>query len=89
MNKEKLITKGVKKHFNGQEVLFSVASLNEHFEGLQIHETDILYIGEEDDVEDFVKIGDVNFDNATANEVDPIVDASIEKKAPKKKPAKK
>ena len=47
MNKEKLITKGVKKHFDGQEVLFSVASLNEHFDGLQIHESDVLYIGDE------------------------------------------
>lgn len=67
MKQEELVNKGVEKHFNGQEVLFKVSSLNEHFEGLQIHESDIISI---EDV-DFVKVGDVNFDNATANEVEP------------------
>lgn len=74
MNTEKLISKGVEKHFNGQEVLFKVSSLNEHFEGLQIHESDAIFV---DGVE-FVKVGDVNFDNATANEVSPKVEEETE-----------
>jgi len=69
MNTEKLIAKGIEKHFNGQEVLFKVSSLNEHFEGLQIHESDIISFEEVG----YVKVGDVNFDNATANEVAPKV----------------
>ena len=81
MNTEKLIAKGVEKHFNGQQVLFKVSSLNEHFEGLQIHDSDIITllipnIGAEKDYDEveFVKVGDVNFDNATANEVAPKVE---------------
>lgn len=67
MNTEKLITKGVEKHFNGQEVLFSVESLNEHYSGLLIHESDYIAV-EEKGI--FVKVGDINFDNATSNEVE-------------------
>lgn len=71
---EHLIEKGVKKHFNGQIVLFEVASLNEHFEGLQIHDTDIVKIEqwENDELvgtEKFIKASDVNFDGAVAKEV--------------------
>jgi len=73
MNTEKLIAKGVEKHFNGQQVLFKVSSLNEHFEGLQIHDSDILLIEEEA----YIKVGDVNFDNATANEVAPKVEEEL------------
>lgn len=65
MNTEKLIAKGIEKHFDGQKILFKVESLNEHFDGLQIHETDIIPIGEVG----YVKCSDVNFDNATVNEV--------------------
>jgi hypothetical protein len=68
---EFLVNKGVEKHFNGQEVLFKVSSLNEHFEGLLIHESDAILV---DGVE-FAKVSDVNFDNATANEVAPKGDA--------------
>jgi len=70
MNTEKLIAKGVEKHFDGQKVLFKVESLKEHFDGLQIHETDIVSIKEVN----YVIAGDVNFDNATANEVAPKVE---------------
>lgn len=80
---EHLISKGVKKHFNGQVVLFAVASLNEHFEGLQIHDTDIVKIEqwENDELvgtEEFIKASDVNFDGAVAKEVAPIEDESYE-----------
>jgi hypothetical protein len=34
-------TKGV-NHFNGKETVFEVDSLHKHFEGLLIHESDIL-----------------------------------------------
>lgn len=76
MNTENLIEKGVKKHFNGQIVLFEVASLNEHFDGLQIHESDIVKIEqwENDELvgtEEFIKASDVNFDGAVAKEVIP------------------
>jgi len=69
-----LIEKGVKKHFNGQIVLFAVASLNEHFEGLQIHDTDIVKIEQWDGdelvgTEEYIKASDVNFDGAVAKEV--------------------
>jgi len=70
MNTEKLIAKGVEKHFDGQKVLFKIESLKEHFDGLLIHESDIVSIEEED----YVIAGDVNFDNATAKEVAPKVE---------------
>jgi len=71
---EHLIEKGVKKHFNGQIVLFAVASLMEHFDGLKIHTSDIVEIEqwENDDLvgtEEFIKASDVNFDGAVAKEV--------------------
>lgn len=71
MNTEKLISKGVKKHFNGQVVLFNVESLKEHFDGLLIHESDIINISESEDEQSvqYVKIGDINFDNAVSKEV--------------------
>ncbi|MES2864075.1 MAG: hypothetical protein V4666_08155 [Bacteroidota bacterium] len=69
MNKEQLIAKKVKHQFNGKETLFSVDSLNEHFDGLQIHESDVLHDEFEDQDEGYVKASDVNFDYATANEV--------------------
>lgn len=67
MNVEKLIAKGVEKHFDGQKVLFKVASLKEHFEGLLIHDTDIVEIEEVA----YVSAEDVGFDNATTNEIHP------------------
>lgn len=77
MNTERLIAKGVKKHFNGQIVLFSVESLKEHFGGLQIHTSDIVEIENWENnqlvgTEEFIKAGDVNFDQAEAKEVAPI-----------------
>jgi hypothetical protein len=80
---EHLIEKGVKKHFNGQIVLFAVESLNEHFDGLQIHDTDIVKIEQWDGdelvgTEEYIKASDVNFDGAVAKEVAPIEDESYE-----------
>lgn len=75
MNTEQLITKGVERHFNGQEVLFKVESLKKHFDGLLIHETDVISVLEELDDEnpavavEYIKQRDVNFDNATAKEL--------------------
>ena len=62
MNTEQLIAKNVKHKFNGKETLFCVESLNEHFDGLLIHETDI-------DDDNHVKVGDIGFDTATPNDV--------------------
>ena len=71
MNTEKLIAKGVKKHFNGQVVLFNVESLKEHFDGLQIHDTDVISIldSEDEQLVEYIKAVDVNFDNAVAKDV--------------------
>lgn len=88
MNTEKLIAKGVEKHFDGQKVLFKVDSLQEYFDGLQIHESDIVEIQEEVKSDDdgtekqfvavqYVIAADVNFDNATANEVAPKVESGV------------
>ncbi len=71
MNKEQLIVKGVKHAFNGKETLFQVESLNKHFDGLVIHESDILTDEFEDQDDEYVKASDVNFDSATPNEVEP------------------
>ena len=71
MNKEQLIAKGVKHAFNGKETLFQVESLNKHFDGLVIHESDILTDEFEDQDDEYVKAGDINFDSATPNEVEP------------------
>lgn len=65
MNTEKMIAKGVEKHFDGQRVLFKVESLNEHFDGLVIHESDWVQVEDEA----YVVLSDVNFDNATDNEI--------------------
>lgn len=65
MNTEKMIAKGVEKHFDGQRVLFKVESLNEHFKGLVIHESDWVQVEDEA----YVVLSDVNFDNATDNEI--------------------
>lgn len=67
MNIEKLITKGVERYFDGQKVLFKVASLKEHFDGLLIHDSDILLIEEEA----YIRVGDVGFEGATTNEIHP------------------
>jgi hypothetical protein len=71
MNTEKLIAKKVKHNFNQKlkQVLFDVESLKEHFDGLLIHESDILYLEEDDVIYGYVKVGDVSFDNAVPKEV--------------------
>lgn len=83
MNKEGLILKGIERHFTGKEVLFKVESLHKHFDGLLIHETDVIQITEEvktsEDADegtekeftqvDYVKVSDINFDNAVSKEV--------------------
>jgi hypothetical protein len=81
MTTEQLIAKGVKHHFNGQESVFELESLNEHFEGLQIHETDIfeliipVLLPYEDFISvNFVKESDVDFSHSTAKEVAPKVE---------------
>ena len=67
MNTEQLIAKNVEKHFDGQQVLFKVESLKEHFEGLVIHESDHIEV----DRESFVKVGDIDFSVSVANVVLP------------------
>lgn len=69
MNVEKLIAKGVKKHFTGQEVLFDVASLEEHYDGLKYHDSDVIYLEEGELVVGYIKSSDVDGENATENEV--------------------
>ena len=71
MKSEQLIAKKVKHHFNAAEkqVLFDVKSLEEHYDGLLIHESDIIYLGEEDSKIGYVKEGDVNMDDAVSKEV--------------------
>lgn len=78
MEKEQLIAKKVKHQFNGKETLFSIDSLNTHFDGLLIHESDILTDEFEDQDEGYVRIGDVNFDNATPKEVKPVEEIEID-----------
>jgi hypothetical protein len=73
MNIEQLIAKGVKKHFTGQETLFEVESLKEHYDGLQIHESDILLI---DEVE-YLKADDINDEYATPNDVESIEEIEV------------
>jgi hypothetical protein len=87
MNTEKLIAKGVKKHFTGKEVLFDVISLEEHYDGLQIHKSDILLI---DEIE-YLKAGDINDDEAKEKKVKPIdeIDVVAQVVTPKKKTSKK
>lgn len=77
MNKEQLIAKKVKHQFNGKETLFSVNSLTEHFEGLQIHESDILTDEFEDQEGGYVRAEDIDFSNSSANEVKEETDFSI------------
>lgn len=71
MKSEKLIAKKVKHYFSAAEkqVLFEVKSLEEHYDGLLIHESDIIYLGEEDSKIGYVKEGDVNMDDAVSKEV--------------------
>lgn len=75
MNAEQLILKGVKhRQYKGNLVL-QIESLKKHFDGLLIHETDVITVLEEQDDEspavavEYIKQGDVNFDNAIENEL--------------------
>ena len=65
MNTEKLILKGAETKLIGGRTLFKVESLNEHFDGLVIHESDWVQVEDEA----YVVLSDVNFDNATDNEI--------------------
>lgn len=65
MNTEKMILKGVETKLIGGRTLFKVESLNEHFDGLLIHESDWVQVEDEA----YVVLSDVNFDNATDNEI--------------------
>lgn len=71
MKLEKLIAKKVKHHFSAKEkqVLFDVNSLEEHYDGLLIHKSDIIYLEEGELVNGYVRAGDVNMDNAAPKEV--------------------
>ncbi len=71
MKTEQLIAKKVKHHFNSKEkqVLFDVISLNDNYDGLLIHDSDIIYFEEGELVNGYVKAGDVNMDNAVSKEV--------------------
>jgi hypothetical protein len=82
MKTEDLIAKGVEKHFTGQEVLFKVNSLKEHYDGLLIHDTDVIELlqsvpdSEVDFISvKFVKLGDVNFENAVEIGIAPQVES--------------
>jgi len=65
MNTEKMILKGVETKLIGGRTFFKVESLNEHFDGLVIHESDWVQVEDEA----YVVLSDVNFDNATDNEI--------------------
>lgn len=65
MNTEKMILKGVETKLIGGRTFFKVESLNEHFDGLLIHESDWVQVEDEA----YVVLSDVNFDNATDNEI--------------------
>lgn len=70
MKAEQLIAKKVKHHYNGKEkqVLFDVISLEDHYDGLIIHASDIIYLEEGELVNGYVKAGDVNMDDAVSKE---------------------
>lgn len=65
MKTEKLIAKGVEKHFDGQQLWFSVESLNEHYKGVKYHESDL-------DDKGFIKASDIFGDDIQEIEVEPI-----------------
>lgn len=71
MKTEQLIAKKVKHHYSEAEkqVLFDVISLEEHYDGLLIHKSDIIYLEEGELVNGYVKVGDVNMDEAVSKEV--------------------
>jgi len=60
-----MILKGVETKLIGGRTFFKVESLNEHFDGLLIHESDWVQVEDEA----YVVLSDVNFDNATDNEI--------------------
>jgi hypothetical protein len=70
MKKEQLIAKKVKHHFSKKEkqVLFDLISLEENYDGLLIHNSDIIYLEEGELVNGYVRAGDVNMDNAVPKE---------------------
>jgi hypothetical protein len=70
MNTEQLIAKKVKHHFDQKlkQVLFDVISLEEHYDGLLIHKSDIIYLEEGELVNGYVKVGDVNMNDAVSKE---------------------
>ncbi len=70
MNTEQLIAKKVKHKFNQKlkQVLFDVISLEDHYDGLLIHKSDVIYLEEGELVNGYVKAGDVNFDSAVSKE---------------------
>jgi hypothetical protein len=70
MKSEQLIAKKVKHHFSAAEnqVLFDVNSLEDHYDGLLIHASDVIYLEEGELVNGYVKVGDVNMDDAVSKE---------------------
>jgi len=42
MNKEKFLAKGVARKYENGEVVFSVESLHEHYEGVEYHDVDVV-----------------------------------------------
>lgn len=72
MKAEKLIAKGVEKKFDGQQLWFSVESLNEHYKGVKYHESDL-------DESGFIKASDIFGDDIQEIEVEPIeVDETLD-----------
>lgn len=80
MKAEKLISKGVKHHFSikDNQVLFDVISLENNYDGLQIHKSDIIYLEEGELVNGYVKVGDVNMDDAVSKEFVETTEAVLE-----------
>lgn len=78
MKAEKLIAKGVEKHFDGQQLWFSVESLNEHYKGVKYHESDL-------DESGFIKASDIFGDDIQEIEVETIEEIIPAKVVNKKK----
>ena len=69
MKAEQIILKGVKHRQQKGNLILDLISLNEHFDGLLIHKTDVLVLEEGELVNEYIKFKDVNFDNAIPKEV--------------------
>ena len=62
---EDLILNKVKRHFDGTQVLFEVDSVNENYNNVLIHESDIIVLEIDGEKVEFVKYGDIGGDKIT------------------------